>query len=588
MSSFYLLVTYSLVFAARAAAVATSCGQIAQQYIDFVQKATNSENATEVLSGPNATNVPLYHFDAELGYACLQSSYLDKNLGVQYLEEYTKLLQFQSTLSYLKDPPRGYWYPPTDIIGQISNLSATTENGRFQSQYAFDQAILSVINSAHDGHLLYSPCSADALWFYRSLALVSMSSDGVAAPKIFILQNGEQLPTPNATNLSPDLSVLSISDYEVTEINGQAAAEFVENEALQRTMDQDAAYNIELWNYAGTYFRTAAYQGTSQPQRSFTGLLSSYPGPETNVTFANGTTMSYRSYAQINPSQGATWSKSNISDGTTFSKAFCIDPATTALEQFATLSSGGVAPSPVALHPYQGIAGYFINESQYLDLAVLVSPAEQTSGAQSYSDTVAAFLASAKASNKKKLVIDLTFNQGGNLMECYDLFRRLFPRQQIYETTRLRENAAATIYGQSSGGLPRNTSNPLWNMPWNFNTNLNATNGKFISYSDMFSANKFNGDNFTALLQVPFNDTAITLTGLGAPVPFGYSNDSFKNASLEQPFETDNIVVLTDGVCESSCTVFTNLMIQQGVRTIAIGGRPNHGPTQIMGGTKMC
>lgn len=43
---------------------------------------------------------------------------------------------------------------------------------------------------------------------------------------------------------------------------------------------------------------------------------------------------------------------------------------------------------------------------------------------------------------------------------------------------------------------------------------------------------------------------------------------------------------MTDGICASTCTLFTELMKAQGVRTIAFGGRPQNGPMQAMGGVK--
>ena len=43
---------------------------------------------------------------------------------------------------------------------------------------------------------------------------------------------------------------------------------------------------------------------------------------------------------------------------------------------------------------------------------------------------------------------------------------------------------------------------------------------------------------------------------------------------------------ITDGICASTCTIFTELMKGQGVRTIAFGGRPKNAPMQGMGGVK--
>jgi uncharacterized membrane protein YgcG len=64
----------------------------------------------------------------------------------------------------------------------------------------------------------------------------------------------------------------------------------------------------------------------------------------------------------------------------------------------------------------------------------------------------------------------------------------------------------------------------------------------------------------------------------------GYNE--FKNAPA-QPFLPENIVLLQDGFCGSTCAIFAELMREQGkVQTIAVGGRPLNAPMQGVGGSK--
>jgi hypothetical protein len=64
----------------------------------------------------------------------------------------------------------------------------------------------------------------------------------------------------------------------------------------------------------------------------------------------------------------------------------------------------------------------------------------------------------------------------------------------------------------------------------------------------------------------------------------GYQNRSNITA---QPFKAENIVVVYDGYCASTCTIFSEFMRQQaGVQTIALGGRPNTNIIQAVGGVK--
>lgn len=64
----------------------------------------------------------------------------------------------------------------------------------------------------------------------------------------------------------------------------------------------------------------------------------------------------------------------------------------------------------------------------------------------------------------------------------------------------------------------------------------------------------------------------------------GYQNRSNITTS---PFLAENIVVVYDGYCASTCTIFSEFMRQQaGVKTVALGGRPNTDMIQAVGGVK--
>lgn len=69
--------------------------------------------------------------------------------------------------------------------------------------------------------------------------------------------------------------------------------------------------------------------------------------------------------------------------------------------------------------------------------------------------------------------------------------------------------------------------------------------------------------------------TVVGLTGYNGP------------AASTQPFQSENIVILQDGFCGSTCAIFSELMREQGkVQTIAVGGRPMNTPMQGVGGSK--
>lgn len=87
--------------------------------------------------------------------------------------------------------------------------------------------------------------------------------------------------------------------------------------------------------------------------------------------------------------------------------------------------------------------------------------------------------------------------------------------------------------------------------------------------------------DFTNLARWNFNDEA---TSMGQ----GFMVSGFLNRTdiAPQVFKPENMILLTDGTCASTCTIFANLIKKNGVKSIVTGGRPRDGPVQAIGGVK--
>ena len=98
------------------------------------------------------------------------------------------------------------------------------------------------------------------------------------------------------------------------------------------------------------------------------------------------------------------------------------------------------------------------------------------------------------------------------------------------------------------------------------------------SVDQILSAVTLKEDLFTTFFQTPLNatDAGFNQTGTG-------------NRANPPPavFEPENIVLLTDGTCGSTCTLFSYFMIfQMNVRATTLGGRPQIGPIQSVAGVE--
>lgn len=106
-----------------------------------------------------------------------------------------------------------------------------------------------------------------------------------------------------------------------------------------------------------------------------------------------------------------------------------------------------------------------------------------------------------------------------------------------------------------------------------------APNGALLDTVDeILSPVTLKKDTFTAYQATPLNETSDTfnLTGTG-------------NRSNPPPavFRPEDVVLLTDGTCGSTCTLFGYLLIMQlNVPTITVGGRPTTGPIQSVAGVE--
>ncbi|KAJ3564908.1 hypothetical protein NPX13_g7684 [Xylaria arbuscula] len=205
------------------------------------------------------------------------------------------------------------------------------------------------------------------------------------------------------------------------------------------------------------------------------------------------------------------------------------------------------------------------------------------------------FFAGAKAAGKKNLVVDVSANGGGYIFSGYDLFRQLFPDIVQEGLGRWRESpgfvAVADVYSANSADFNADTASEdiiyQYESVYNWRYDLDESNKHFTSFDDKFAPQVYLGDEFTDVMQWDFNDPLNTINdtyGFGTDIT-GYRS----RANFTRPFAgPENIVVVLDGYCASTCTLFSQFLVHDaGVKTIALGGRPSReGLIQGVGGVK--
>lgn len=582
----------------------------AEGKVHLIERQTQQNPCAEVadILASNSTGGNLV--PAALAYACLNDVPLDVNGSVTLLQALRPFLESHTTLAYLKNPPDSYLLPSVDIMGQLDNITSGISGGMFPNQYTLELAVTNLLAQGHDTHLAYfMNLAAGIFGFARvSLALTSISVNGsTPLPYVYAdivaLSRGETFE-PSA----------------VVSINGMDAIEYLEDFSMRGNLqDPDALYNQLFYNLASAI--TPLDLATSPGY--FAGAAGYiYLGENTTLAFANGTHLVHANMAFT------TKTFENVTSGVDVFNLYVNPPqtstavetasatATSALETSTAAETSAAAtstatpteyprpgyPEPVITFPDNRVAGYYLRADAYSSVAVLSLPTFDASNgvegnATLFQSVIYEFLANASTvDNKTHLIIDVTGNGGGDVYQGYNLFLNLFPDLFPSQLNRRRAtpilDAIGTLVSKYDVQYPFiNESDPAVDAElstslsnFNYREDEDINNQSFTSWPEKFGPHTFNGDNFTSLFQLNLSDPNIALI-------YGIDVNSFGDRvgiPPARPFPNpENIILLTDGACGSTCSIFADLMTEvAGVKTVVAGGRPMNGPMAAIGGTR--
>jgi hypothetical protein len=385
----------------------------------------------------------------------------------------------------------------------------------------------------------------------------------------------------------------SFTPSPIKSIDGIDVTTFLLAQSLVNNIqDPDASYNFN--------FVELAQAAISKSTGVFTnpGL---YPGPFTTLEFANGTSRILRNLAAVeqglsgiingddmyssfcNPSAIATVTSSSMEEPTP-------TPPTSSIVSIAPAPTSPGYPYPIIKHSENVVAGYFLNGTAHENVAVLSIPSFDPSSADGeleFQQVVQKFLADAKQADKTKLVVDLQANAGGIINLGLDTFAQLFPSMrpntQGDEAATIGLNILGTTLSNIEAGAQNQTArNNDLVAPLTVQALMKLDGSGFPSWSTYFGPISRHGGNFTSLFQDNYTNPILTDDGSGIVIT-GTNN----RKGFTQPFAASDIILLYDGFCASTCSIFSELMKNLGgVQSIAVGGRPQLGPMQGVGGVK--
>ena len=368
---------------------------------------------------------------------------------------------------------------------------------------------------------------------------------------------------------------------------------------IQNIQDPDASYNTGFLELA---------QFTNNPNNL--GLFASpffYPGANTTIVYANGTSETTPNVALVLEDL------SSITNGDDMYSAFCTPTAVGAAASSATSSfqkrqatalpssTASLVPAPtspgypypVVKHSANLVAGYFLNDTGNENVAVLSIPsysADDPGSPLEFQNVVQSFLAAAQQAGKTKLIIDLQANPGGIVNLGLDTFAQLFPSMRPNTLGNMVSNVGQNVIGRTFSNIEAGDKTEAARdndlaAQWTVQSDMTLNGTGFASWDDLAGPVHLHGGNFTKLFQLNYSSEPVTDPGAaqGGIVISGTNN----RTGFPQVFNASDMILLYDGYCASTCTVFSELMkTLGGVQSIAIGGRPQLAGMQGVGGVK--
>ena len=258
------------------------------------------------------------------------------------------------------------------------------------------------------------------------------------------------------------------------------------------------------------------------------------------------------------------------------------------------------SPQPVIQHAEKQVelGAFFLGDYTLKEVAVLsmnTFDPVASGDAVEFQALIQKFLKFAISKGRTKIVIDVSSNGGGSLFLGYDTFKQFFPSIEPDIGARMRYSTALDIIGSAFGNITLDdaangsfdnkglTPADMYLSPIHYANSVDADEQDFASWADMRGPVTINNASYTQIMRYNFSD------------PYLYQGDTIESVTgygplantPKQPYAAEDIILLTDGYCASTCAVFSDLMRRLGgVRSVVLGGRPAFGPMQGVGGTK--
>ncbi|KAF3317776.1 hypothetical protein TWF173_009599 [Orbilia oligospora] len=619
----------------------TACAEISSSYASRLS--VYSSRASTDPSAVLPTRVPVRPREA---WDCLYSIPINRDLTLEFISGVAKYLQFQSTIEYLKNPPANSLQDPIDIIGSLEKLAEQVRSGEIAHHIRFENAFRKLLQRCHDGHLGLSFNSGSLISFRGPFSLISISPDAIEKPKVYVetdlLEFG--LNASYVTRIDGygvEAWLAEFADY------GSSQSPDARYNAIFANRDPGSDgtfYTLYGW-YPGKNTISLTYSNTSTVEYDYLAFARwnralNWTGIRTGADFYANIVLN-PAYFQLASSdeEGVAGAHAPAPEPTNSGNAHHVhDKQKVRKRQMrtgiaTTTTSRRPSPTPQVpqlvyfnepymrhrVGPYVQdlngiIGGYFLNDT--IDTAVLdissfaADDDEAEFEVPGFQAALTTFFAEARRRGSKKLILDVRGNGGGLVALGFELYKQLFPSAPANSYYRIRAHEAAQIFATAAETLASDSATEALietiqrigldaideetpgralevalaiNSGFSRQNTLDISGKKPEDYETWIGPYNITGlvnDTVSLLVENNFNFPlqGTDISGFGSRANF---------TSSPQPFRREDILLLSDGTCASTCTIFSELLKreQANISTVVMGGRPNDGPSAHVGGT---
>ncbi|KAF3256388.1 hypothetical protein TWF192_001813 [Orbilia oligospora] len=614
-----------------AADLESGCANIGRVAASFV-RTSNAQTATS------------FQIDSKIAYDCLASIPLEQAPALEFLTELSKFVQFQSTITYLARPPPNSGQDPMDIVGGITDIYNSVESGSITSWNELETRVDALLSGCHEGHLYVAWPLPSLINFRAPFSLMDLSPDGKQASRVFVADDvrasNSRFQPSAITQIDGEDVVTAIE--RLTYYESSQSPDTRWNAAFQSQNPPKLGSFYVRTRYPGANTFTLTFQNGTTTEYRYTAFALNQPGSNVWSVLTSGQAIWDR-IINVDPNarggggSGASKLRNRALEDLR-KRRLNNDQLDETIRRLEKRQSGSnTIPPPSQLvrynatfpdtprvRPYiqdinQVVGGYFMadyagDDSRTAVIDITGFAPDDPNGrfpTQAVQAAVELFLEEAQRRGMEQLIIDVRGNGGGFVNMGYDLYKQLFPGSDPYSGTRIRYHPASLRIAQAftelvnqdvidtltraiGGGMGENLTvsqinayqvaayASLSGLDQFFN--LDEDGRRFSSFNDFFGPANVYGDQFTNILTYDLNnmlavgDLSYDVTGYG---------DRASYRTRPPPFRPENIILVTDGVCASTCGIFAEfLRNQQRVRTVVVGGRPNGEPSAAVGGTR--